>query len=160
MIVVSQRTKIDFKHDASDVQKHLAILQGIINRMAGNSASCKNWCVVLVAAILVLVARTDTTDYALLALLPTALFLFLDAYYLAMEKDVRCLYSTFVSKIHKSEIMLSDLYSVGLSRSRLQKFAATMAAILSFSVGPFYLMLSVAIALVWKFDCVKALLGF
>ena len=142
------------------VRTHLTIMQGVINRMAGNSASCKNWCVVLVAAILVLVARTDTTDYALLALLPTALFLFLDAYYLAMEKDARCLYSTFVSKIHKSEIMLSDLYSVGLSRSRFQKFAATMAAILSFSVGPFYLMLSVAIALVWKFDGVKALLGF
>ena len=42
-------------HESSAVQKHLEIMQGVINRMAENSRSCKVWCVTLVAATLVLV---------------------------------------------------------------------------------------------------------
>ena len=140
------------------VRTHLTIMQGVINRMAGNSASCKNWCVVLVAAILVLVARTDTADYALLALLPTALFLFLDAYYLALEQVFRNSYNAFVRKLHSDDgIVLSDLYvvrPVGAVNKQL------LVSLRSTSIWPFYLMLVIAIALVWKFDCVKALLGF
>ena len=45
-------------HESSAVQKHLEIMQGVIFRMAENSRSCKVWCVTLVSAILVLVART------------------------------------------------------------------------------------------------------
>ena len=48
----------ELNHDSSAVQKHLEIMQGVINRMAENSRSCKIWCVTLVAATLVLVART------------------------------------------------------------------------------------------------------
>ena len=44
--------------DPSSVQAHLTIMQGVIQRMAENSRSCKVWCVTLVAATLVLVART------------------------------------------------------------------------------------------------------
>ena len=145
--------------DSEAVRAHLTIMQGVINRMAGNSASCKNWCLVLVAAILVLVARTDTADYALLALLPTALFLFLDAYYLALEQGFRGSYNAFVRKLHENnEVELSDLYPIEPgSRVRRQ---LVVNLIKSFSIWPFYLMLAIAIALVWKFDCVKALLGF
>ena len=42
--------------ESSAVQSHLNIMQGVINRMAENSRSCKVWCVTLVAATLVLVA--------------------------------------------------------------------------------------------------------
>ena len=48
----------ELNHESSAVQKHLEIMQGVINRMAENSRSCKVWCVTLVAATLVLVART------------------------------------------------------------------------------------------------------
>ena len=41
------------------VQGYLSMLQGIINRMAGNSASCKTWTVTLVTALLVLVVEKD-----------------------------------------------------------------------------------------------------
>ena len=47
--------------NSSAVQAHLTIMQGVINRMAENSRSCKVWCVTLVAATLVLVARTGGT---------------------------------------------------------------------------------------------------
>src|SRR5262245_30337239 len=31
--------------DAPSVQSHLTMLQGVVNRLAANSASCKTWCV-------------------------------------------------------------------------------------------------------------------
>ena len=72
--------------ESSSVQTHLTIMQGVINRMAENSRSCKVWCVTLVAATLVLVARTGEPQHALIALVPTLLFLFLDSYYLALNQ--------------------------------------------------------------------------
>ena len=54
--------------------------------MAENSRSCKVWCVTLVSAVLVLVARTEKPEYALIALIPAVLFLILDTYYLALER--------------------------------------------------------------------------
>ena len=154
---MSEQPQYDANSEA--VRAHLSIIQGVVNRMAGSSASCKNWCVVLVAAILVLVARTDTTDYALLSLLPTLLFLFLDAYYLALEQGFRDSYNAFVRKLHDNEeVELSDLYTVEPgSRVRRQLF---VNLIKSFSIWPFYLMLVIAIALVWQFNCIKTLLGF
>ena len=50
--------------------KHLELIQGVINRLATNSFQMKGWTVVLVAAILVLLAREDRLDAAFIALLP------------------------------------------------------------------------------------------
>ena len=54
--------------ESSAVQAHLTIMQGVIQRMAENSRSCKVWCVTLVAAIMVLVARTGRAEHTLIAL--------------------------------------------------------------------------------------------
>lgn len=150
-------TQPEYNANSEAVRTHLTILQDVIRRMAGNSASCKNWCTVLVAAILVLVARTDTIDYALLALLPTLLFLFLDAYYLALEQVFRNSYNAFVRKLHGDGIALSDLYVVHPVGSVNKQMLVSLR---STAVWPFYLMLVIAVALVWKFGCVKAILGF
>ena len=87
-----------------------------------------------------------------------ALFLFLDAYYLALEQVFRNSYNAFVRKLHGDDgIVLSDLYvvrPVGAVNKQL------LVSLRSTSIWPFYPMLVIAIALVWKFDCVKALLGF
>ena len=48
------------------VQKHLEIMQGVIQRMAENSRSCKVWCITLVSAVLILVARTGEPNHALI----------------------------------------------------------------------------------------------
>ena len=96
--------------ESSAVQAYLSILQGVIERMAENSRSCKVWCSTLVAAILVLVARTENPDYVLIALLPAVAFLFLDAYYLALERAFRSSYEVFVGALHRGEAAESDLY--------------------------------------------------
>ena len=140
-------TQPEYDANSEAVRTHLTILQDVIRRMAGNSASCKNWCIVLVAAILVLVARTATPDYALLALLPTLLFLFLDAYYLALEQVFRNSYNAFVHNLHSDgAVGLSDLYIVRPSGPVNKQMLVSLR---STSVWPFYLALIVAILLVW-----------
>ena len=137
----------EYNANSEAVRTHLTILQDVIRRMAGNSASCKNWCIVLVAAILVLVARTATPNYALLALLPTLLFLFLDAYYLALEQVFRNSYNAFVRKLHcDGAVGLSDLYVVRPSGPVNRQMLVSLR---STSVWPFYLALVAAILLVW-----------
>ena len=147
----------EFGPNSEAVRAHLNILQDVIRRMAGNSASCKNWCVVLVAAMLVLVARTDTLDYALLALLPTLLFWVLDAYYLALEQAFRHSYNDFVRKLHRGEVALTDLYRV-VPTGRIPRQMGV--SLRSTAVWPFYGALTLTIAVVWKFECIRALLGW
>ena len=134
-------------HESSAVQKHLEINQNIIMRLGENSRSCKVWCVTLVAAILVLVARTGKADHALIALAPTVLFYFLDAYYLALERGFRQSYSTFVRRLHEGEVVASDLFAVIPAGSIWRR--TLWAMFWSFSVLPFYLVVGVTIALAW-----------
>lgn len=72
--------------------KHLELIQGVINRMASNSFRLKEWSVVLVSAILVLAAREDSGEVALIALVPAVVFWGLDAYFLRQERLYRALY--------------------------------------------------------------------
>lgn len=133
--------------ESDAVRAHLSILQAVIQQMAGNSASCKTQCIVtLGAAVLVLVTRTETTNYVPLAVVPAVLFLFLDTYYLALERAFRGSYNAFVGKLHKGEVALSDLYVV--HRGRIAwRFAQSL---LSFAIWPFYGALFILIWLVWK----------
>ena len=139
-------TQPEYDANSEAVRTHLTILQDVIQRMAGNSASCKNWCIVLVAAILVLVARTGAPAYALLALIPAVLFLFLDAYYLALEQVFRQSYDAFVARLHAGAVTLADLYVVRPGRPVGRQMLVSLR---STSVWPFYLALVVAVLLVW-----------
>ena len=126
------------------VQLHLGILQGVIERMASNSTSSKAWCITIVSAVLVIIADKEKPDFAFIALIPTFLFMTLDAYYLAMEKGFRSSYNLFIRKMHKSLLVPEDLYSVKPegNQSKLQ-----FEAFKSFSVWGFYSILGLLIAL-------------
>jgi len=126
------------------VQTHLGILQGTIERMAGNSAAAKAWSITLVSAILVIVADKHQPRFVWLALIPTLLFLGLDAYYLALEKGFRKSYRTFVEKLHRHAVEESDLYSVDPSGRFWRLF---LSALGSLSVWPFYVTLILMIYL-------------
>lgn len=126
--------------------------------MGSNSTSCKIQCVVLVAGVIVLVAQTKTSSYALLAFIPTCLFLCLDVYYLALEFRFRKAYNDFVCKLHKDEIMLEDLYIVQPENAPIRE--SLFGRLRSMAVWPFYGALALMIILVWQFNCIKTLLGF
>src|SRR3954469_24794074 len=61
---------------------HVNLLQGIINRLANNSTSCKTWCLALVSALIGLAGASKSLGIASYALLPVLLFGCLDAMYL------------------------------------------------------------------------------
>jgi hypothetical protein len=117
------------------VQAHLQILQGVVQRMAGNSTSCKAWCITIVSAILVLIADKGKPELAWLALLPSVLFLALDAYYLALEKAFRASYNAFVKKLHRGGVHVEDVYSV-VPKGEMS--GHQIDALKSFSVWGFY----------------------
>lgn len=72
--------------------KHLALVQGVVNRLAGNSFALKGWSVTLVSALLALAAKDAGTRLVAIALLPTLTFWGLDGYFLAQERLFRSLY--------------------------------------------------------------------
>ena len=133
--------------ESSAVQSHLTIIQGVINRMAENSRSCKVWCVTLVAATLVLVARTGEPQHALIALVPTLLFLFLDSYYLALERAFIRSQNAFVAKLHRGELESTDIYLVVPTGMGWVLVGRCLLG--SLSIWPFYLLVTVTILLAW-----------
>jgi hypothetical protein len=131
--------------DSPAVQAHLTIEQGVIQRMSTNSASCKAWCIALVSAILIVVAEKENVNLAFLAILPTLLFLVLDAYYLALERMFRVSYRNFIKKLHRRQIESEDLFVIA---PQGQLFKNVWLSVWSFSVWPFYGTLLVTTILV------------
>ena len=92
--------------DSPSVLKYIDILQGIINRMADNSAKCKTWCITLLSALIVVslndqIISTEHTKVILWVCIGIAfLFFCLDSYYLSIERLVREKYSTFIDKLN------------------------------------------------------------
>jgi hypothetical protein len=131
-----------YGEESPAVQAHLGIAQSVIQRMASNSASCKAWCITLVAAILVIVADKGQPNYALIAAVPTLLFLVLDTYYLALERCFRDSYNEFIEKVHGGRVVATDLYAVTPKGSLPKTLAQSLR---SFSIWPFYATLGVMI---------------
>lgn len=71
---------------------HLEFIQNIINRMNSNSFQIKEWMITIVSALLALYASSDNLTYIFVAIVPTLLFWYLDAYYLQLERKFRGLY--------------------------------------------------------------------
>jgi SLOG cluster2 len=82
----------------NDYIQHLRMIQRVIDRLANNSFMYKGWSVVLVSALLTLTARDLRPGYALVALLPTVCFWWLDAYYLRQERLFRRLFEQVRAK--------------------------------------------------------------
>ena len=115
--------------------------------MAENGRSCKVWCVTLVAAIVVLVARTGQPQHAMIALAPTALFYVLDAYYLSLEQEFRRRYGSVVFQLNEGRLAASDLFSVAPTGSIAR--GTLWAMVKSFSVPPFYRVVVGTVLLAW-----------
>ena len=75
-----------------DREKHLELIQGVINRMASNSFHLKGWSVVLVSALFALAGKDKAVYFVYLAYLPAIAFWVLDGYFLWQERMYRELY--------------------------------------------------------------------
>ena len=144
-VTVSQNQPLN--GDSPAVQAHLTMMQGVINRMAENSRSCKVWCVTLVAAVLVLVARTGEPQHSLIALAPTLLFLCLDSYYLALERAFIRSQNAFVKKLHESKLESSDVYRVAPTGMGLLLVGRCLGSV---SIWLFYPLVVSTVVLAWQ----------
>lgn len=81
-----------------DKRKHLDMIQAIITRMAGNSFLLKGWSVTVGSGLIALAAGTKHPWVAVVALLPSAVFWALDAYYLAVERRYRALFAAVADR--------------------------------------------------------------
>ena len=126
--------------ESKAVIAHLEMLQGIINRMARNSASCKQWCLTLVAAVIFLIARSGNPEYVTIAFIPIVLFYWLDSYYLLLERSFRNHHTEFTTRLHQDKLTPSDLYQFSPPRLKNQ-YWAYLEALSSISAAPFYLSL-------------------
>ena len=133
--------------NSPSVQSYLSILQGVINRMAANSAACKTWCVALVSAIVVIIADKGKPEFIWISILPIALLFFLDAYYLGLERQFRNVYNSFIKKIHTNQATVDDVFIVSPGRGK-DIMGKTLYACFSFSIWPFYGLLTLMLVVV------------
>lgn len=138
--------------DSPAVQGYISMLQGIINRMAGNSASCKTWTVTLVTAMLVLlVDKQIQLPNPLLCLIPVVLLYLLDCYYLGLERITISIQEEFFSSLSKETADYIDLLYKVDERGQLgAQLYNMLKAIFSISTTPFYLLVaSIVLYLIW-----------
>ncbi|MFT6202677.1 MAG: putative membrane protein [Spirosomataceae bacterium] len=118
--------------------------------MAANSASCKNYCITLVTALLALAfgQNENTKDMLYLAFVPTTLFLFLDAYYLSLEEHFRKEYGKTVESWQMEKLTRTDLFTVNQSAEGTWRFVDTLKAFASYSIYPFYSALYITVGFI------------
>lgn len=127
------------------VQGYISMLQGIINRMAGNSASCKTWTVTLVTALLALQAKAEVhLSYPLLCFIPIVSLYLLDCCYLGLERITIKIQTEFLQNLGTKGYIyrLYKLRRLGNSRIQLWNM---MKAAKSFSTTPFYLFVALIV---------------
>ena len=118
--------------------KHLEFIQGVIDRLAGNSFRLKGWAVVLVSALLVLLAREGPVEFAWVGFVPVLVFWGLDGYFLRQERLFRDLYD------HVRALDEADIdFSMGTGAFR----RTWLAAVFSRTLTAFYIALAVPVAL-------------
>ena len=107
---------------------HLNMVQGVIGRVAGFSATVKNFSIILAAAAVAVNVAEDQRGFPWIAFAAVLLLLIIDAYYLAQEKAFRELYNEI------AERPLSEASDLRIKRPPLEPFRAAR----SFSVWAFY----------------------
>ena len=142
------------KKDNAAVIAHINMMQDIIKRMASNSASCKQWCIVTITALIACSGKLPIeVSLTKACLAPLILFCFLDCYYLGLELLMRMLFNDFVMKLNRGENIDSQIFLIGSPKAEtnscerikswfdkeLNQMCYTLKALFSFSTLPFYL---------------------
>jgi hypothetical protein len=125
--------------DSPAVMAHINMIQGVINRLASASASCKTWCITLVSALASLAGATRTPAILTAAVLPIVLFAYLDAMYLAQERAYRALFKKIVTKTRDSSYSRADAFEADAG----SPWSHFPGALLSWSVWPVYVCLGI-----------------
>lgn len=100
-----------------DKRAHLAMIQGVINRMGGNLFFLKGWAVTLIAALFAATISFDGNWYLRGTVAAAIIFFWgFDAYFLSLERCFRDLYDV-VRKKNEADVDFS------MNCSEFKKFA-------------------------------------
>ena len=143
-----------------DERQYLQMMQSNIERMASNSANCKNWMVMIVSAIFaVSCGINDMNWWLLLALFPICLFWYLDAFYLRLERGMRNrqrLYINICAGVEQTLAFTSALFDFSpllfdrvLTEEETEKgYKSTQGCYNTESVKPFYLTALIVVLII------------
>lgn len=88
-----------------DDRQYLEMMQGNIERMAGNCANCKAWLVTIISALMALLFSIDALSWGvLLSMLPILLFWYLNVYYLHLERGMRNRETAFLNLFRNNRL--------------------------------------------------------
>jgi hypothetical protein len=135
--------------DGDDRRTHLEFIQAIVTRMSSASSMAKSWLLPVVTASYGYALTKDDGSVAMLGVLTTLLFGFLDANYLRQERAYRMLYNAIVGGT--GNVPLFSLNSADAqgptppATTPWQKFGSLVGrwvpdrgVWLSWSIAPFY----------------------
>ena len=124
--------------------KHLEMIQGVISRMARNSAQMKTWTVSLVTAVFVLSGLSDDPHWliAIGGCVPIIAFWFMDARYLQLE---RCYVKLHDAIVNGKQAVPGDLNY----RPYIQEIDTVFKVSMSWSVSIFYGFLLIAMVVLF-----------
>jgi len=135
------------KFTSEDFRHHISLLQDSINRMASNSSNSKTWCIGIISAILAFMATDPNLSQKIWVVSFIAVpFLFLDAFYLGLEKRFRCKEERIVSE-YKSTGEIED-YIFNLGPSEDQKVKSFFKGLLSPSTWPTYFIVIISVVVI------------
>ncbi|WP_291329067.1 hypothetical protein [Desulfovibrio sp. UCD-KL4C] len=137
-------------YSSPEAHTHMNMLQGVISRMASNSANCKALCTTLVSTVGAVAYAANTPEGLWIATIPIILLAFLDARYLSLEKGFVKTYNNFVEKLHAKKVIKTDLFIITPPKDYKQ-FNALCKAFASWSVCPIYFGLLILSGLIMFF---------
>lgn len=117
---------------------HLAMIQGVVNRMASNSFALKALAVTIAAASIALTNAGQSAVSAYSGFLPVLVFWLMDAKYLRLERLYRKLYD------HIRTAQESEAFSMDTSQFN-GNVSSTLRTAFSWSVIWFYMAVAVAL---------------
>ena len=123
---------------------HIEMMQSIINRLADNSAKCKEWCFALIGALLVFICSTENNskiDFDIIYCI-ISIFCILNAYYLGLERKMVNHYRDFVININNNrpnlEKEILSPYGIDVKPEWYKRFwyqlIGTLGGFFSFSI--------------------------
>ena len=140
--------------DDPAVIAHMNILQGVINRLATQSGSCKTWCLTIVGALVTLAGATRSPGIVQFAIVPIIVFAYLDTMYLANEKEFRVLYNSTATAVSTGAYKRGNAFQAVPAKVSIVRAGA---AFLSWSIWPVYLSLILAYLIAYFTGWIAAL---
>lgn len=122
--------------------KHLEMIQAIVSRMSGYSATLKNYCITLVIGVVGFAFTLKQVNLVALSALAVVMFAYLDARYLQLERAYRSLFE----QVRMQDWDARPLFDLRPSQVDNHPY---WEALISWSVLGFYAPVLIVVALVY-----------